>query len=67
MRITKRLYRAIIRLGCQDWHEKMDMLFPEDVIFINRSLSGHFGNLSRLGATGPWRDLVLNYATAAVR
>ncbi len=56
------LYREIFRLGMADWPEKKDMLFPEDVIFINRSLSGHFGNLSRLNATGPWRDLVLKYA-----
>jgi len=56
------LYREIFRLGMADWPQKKDMLFPEDVIFVNRSLSGHFGNLSRLGATGPWRDLVLKYA-----
>ena len=56
------LYREIFRLGMEDWPEKKDMLFPEDVIFINRSLSGHFGNLSRLRATGPWRDLMLKYA-----
>ena len=57
------LYREIFRLGMNDWPEKKDMLFPEDVIFINRSLTGHFGNLSRLNATGPWRELVLKYAT----
>ena len=56
------IYREIIQLGFQDWEEKTNMLFPEDVIFINRSLSGHFGNLSRLRATGPWRELVLKYA-----
>jgi len=56
------LYREFFRLGMDDWPEKKDMLFPEDVIFINRSLTGHFGNLSRLRATGPWRDLVLKYA-----
>jgi len=56
------LYREIFRLGMEDWPAKKDMLFPEDVIFVNRSLSGHFGNLSRLRATGPWRDLVLKYA-----
>jgi len=59
------IYREMVRLGFDHWEEKTNLLFPEDVIFINRSLSGHFGNLSRLGATGPWRDLVLKYATAA--
>jgi len=28
---------------------------------IDRSLAGHFGNLCKLGATGPWRDIVLEY------
>jgi len=59
------IYNEIIRLGFQDWETKVDLEFPKDVIFINRSLSGHFGNLSRLHATGPWRDLLLKYATAA--
>ncbi len=62
---NQEIYSEIIRLGFQDWEQKFDLEFPEDVIFINRSLSGHFGNLSRLRATGPWRDLVLKYATAS--
>ena len=36
--------------------------FTEDAIFIDRALGGHFGNLSRLRATGPWRELVFRYA-----
>jgi len=59
---NQEIYNEIIRLGFQDWDAKTDMQFPEDVIFINRSLSGHFGNLSRLRATGSWRDIVLKYA-----
>ncbi len=55
-------YHEIVRLGFSDWDDKADMVFPENVIFINRSLSGHFGNLSKLRATGPWRDLMLEYA-----
>ena len=61
---NEEIFGGLIRLGFQDWEQKFDMEFPEDVIFINRSLGGHFGNLSRLRATGPWRDLVLKYATA---
>lgn len=64
---NQEIYNEIIRLGFQDWEQKTDMEFPEDVIFINRSLSGHFGNLSRLRATGPWRDLVLKYASSGGR
>ncbi len=63
---NEEMYREIIRLGMQDWEEKKDMLFPEDVIFVNRSLIGHFGNLSRLRATGPWRELLLEYSRKAL-
>jgi predicted unusual protein kinase regulating ubiquinone biosynthesis (AarF/ABC1/UbiB family) len=61
------IYREVIRLGFADWEAKSDIRMPEDVIFINRSLVGHFGNLSRLCATGPWRDLMLRYASQASR
>jgi hypothetical protein len=40
----------------------MDLRFPEDIIFIDRSLAGHFGNLMRLSASGPWRELVESYS-----
>jgi predicted unusual protein kinase regulating ubiquinone biosynthesis (AarF/ABC1/UbiB family) len=56
------IYREIMRLGFEDWDVKTEIDFPEQVIFINRSLTGHFGNLSKLRATGPWRELVLKYA-----
>ena len=56
------LYRRIFDLGMRNWQRSTDMRFPEDAIFIDRALGGHFGNLSRLRATGPWRDLVLRFA-----
>ena len=56
------LYKRVFDAGMDNWQQSMDMQFPEDAIFINRALGGHFGNLSRLNATGPWRDLVLDYA-----
>ena len=56
------LYSRIFDLGFSNMEYSKDMVFPEDVIFIHRSLGGHFGNLSRLRATGPWRDLVFRYA-----
>jgi predicted unusual protein kinase regulating ubiquinone biosynthesis (AarF/ABC1/UbiB family) len=55
------IYRRVIQTGMNNWQYSMDMEFPEDAIFINRALGGHFGNLARLGATGPWRDLVFDY------
>ncbi len=57
------LYRRIFDLGRRNWQHSTDMRFPEDAIFVDRALGGHFGNLSRLRATGPWRDLVLQYAS----
>ncbi len=56
------LYRRMFDLGLANMQHSMDMVFPEDAIFIDRALSGHFGNLSRLRATGPWRDLVFRFA-----
>ena len=49
------------------WSKATDLQFPKDAIFVNRTLGGHFGNLTRLRATGPWRDLVLHYARPLVR
>jgi predicted unusual protein kinase regulating ubiquinone biosynthesis (AarF/ABC1/UbiB family) len=56
------LYSRIFDLGFANMEYSKDMVFPEDAIFIHRSLGGHFGNLSRLRATGPWRELVFRYA-----
>jgi len=33
-----------------------DIRFPRDIVFINRTVLGHFGNLARLHAAGPWRE-----------
>ena len=57
------LYSRLFDLGFSNIEYSKDMVFPEDAIFIHRSLGGHFGNLSRLRATGPWRDLVFRYAS----
>lgn len=56
------LYGKLIDLGIANWSRAVDIQFPKDVVFIDRSLSGHFGNLTRLRAEGPWRDLVLKYS-----
>jgi predicted unusual protein kinase regulating ubiquinone biosynthesis (AarF/ABC1/UbiB family) len=59
------IYRRVFAIGMDNWQYSMDMQFPEDAIFINRALGGHFGNLARLGSSGPWRELVLGYAARA--
>ena len=59
---NEELYRKLIDLGMGDWSRAREIRFPEDVVFIDRSLGGHFGNLNRFHACGPWRDLVLKYS-----
>ncbi len=59
------LYRRLFELGFANMEYSRDMVFPEDAIFIDRALGGHFGNLSRLRATGPWRELVMRCASKA--
>jgi len=56
------LYRRLMEHGMSSWSQAADIQFPKDAIFVNRTLGGHFGNLSRLHATGPWRELILRYA-----
>ncbi|MCP4902014.1 MAG: AarF/ABC1/UbiB kinase family protein [bacterium] len=56
------IYSELFALGMSNWSKAMDIRFPQDVIFIDRALGGHFGNLCRLNATGPWRDIMLEFA-----
>ncbi len=56
------LYRQLMEHGMSNWSKATDIRFPQDAIFVNRTLGGHFGNLSKLRATGPWRDLILKYS-----
>ncbi len=60
------IYDKLFELGIANWSKASDITFPQDLVFIDRSLGGHFGNLARLGATGPWRRLVGQYAEAAL-
>ena len=61
------LYDKLFDLGLSNWMEAKDIRFPRHIIFIDRSLGGHFGNLSKLDATAPWRDLVRENAEAIRR
>ena len=51
-------YDDILTLGRRWWTEGLGLDFPRDVVFIDRTLNGHFGNLVRLRAQGPWRELL---------
>lgn len=59
-----RVYRRLIDLAWSNIGNASDIRFPRDIIFINRTVVGHFGNLSRLRASGPWRDRVLRFSGA---
>ncbi len=54
-------YKALYDLGMSNWQEASDIRFPRDMVFIDRTLGGLFGNLGKLGATGPWRKLLREY------
>ena len=59
-------YKAIYDLGMANWHEASDICFPRDMVFIDRTLGGLFGNLGKLGATGPWRKHLREYTAPLV-
>jgi predicted unusual protein kinase regulating ubiquinone biosynthesis (AarF/ABC1/UbiB family) len=56
------IYEALFELGMSNWQHASDIRIPRDAVFIDRTLGGLFGNLSKLRATGPWRKLIRKYA-----
>jgi predicted unusual protein kinase regulating ubiquinone biosynthesis (AarF/ABC1/UbiB family) len=44
--------------------EAGDVRFPPDIVFVNRTVGGHFGNLTRLKAEGPWRERLERFVGA---
>jgi len=63
---NEELYPRVVEHGLANWSAAGDIRFPEDIVFIDRTLAGHFGNLARLRAQGPWRELGLRYAAEAL-
>ncbi len=55
------VYRRVIELGWDSLNVLPGMQFPKDIVFINRTFMGHFGNLSRLKASGPWRACLKSF------
>jgi hypothetical protein len=58
------IYETLYELGMSNWQNATDIRFPSDVVFIDRTLAGLFGNLGKLGATGPWRELLRKYTAS---
>jgi predicted unusual protein kinase regulating ubiquinone biosynthesis (AarF/ABC1/UbiB family) len=55
------IYESLYELGMSSWQDATDIRFPSDAVFIDRTLGGLFGNLGKLGATGPWRAIICGY------
>ncbi len=49
------VYRTFFEIGTASVRSGPPVKLPRDIVFINRTLVGHFGNLSRLKARGDWR------------
>lgn len=52
------IYNMIFDLKSQYFHELTDVGLPPDMVFVNRTLSGLFGNLCRLQAEGRWGEVL---------
>jgi predicted unusual protein kinase regulating ubiquinone biosynthesis (AarF/ABC1/UbiB family) len=55
----EKIYARLYELGNKHISESMSMVFPKDIIFIDRTFGGHFGNLCRLNAQADWRAILL--------
>jgi hypothetical protein len=51
------VYQRLFELGLANLDESSDLAFPRDLVFVNRTLAGTFGNLNRLRATADWRGV----------
>lgn len=58
------IYDKFQSVGLRHISESMSLVFPKDVIFIDRTFGGHFGNLCRLNATADWRSIMAGYVNA---
>jgi hypothetical protein len=58
-----RIYERLQALGFKHISESMSLVFPKDIIFIDRTFGGHFGNLCRLKATADWRSMLEEHST----
>jgi len=61
----EKVYAKFYELGNKHISESMSMVFPKDIIFIDRTFGGHFGNLCRLNAQADWRSILLAHMAHA--
>ena len=55
-------YTDLFKIVRAHWNETSALQFPQDVVFVDRTMSGHFGNLSKLKSCAPWREIIGGYA-----
>ena len=51
------IYEIVFDVKGQYLRELTDVGLPPDMVMVNRSLGGLFGNLCRLEAMGNWREI----------
>jgi predicted unusual protein kinase regulating ubiquinone biosynthesis (AarF/ABC1/UbiB family) len=54
------LFHRFLESSTSRFGEVKSLRFPHHIVFINRTVVGHFGNLTRLRALAPWRRLLEN-------
>jgi len=52
------VYELFFELGSENLMNRSSVKIPRDIVFVNRTLVGHFGNLSRLKARADWRAVL---------
>lgn len=56
------VHRRLFDAAWESVGEVSDMRFPADIVFVNRTVVGHLGNLTRLRAQGPWRESLARFS-----
>jgi hypothetical protein len=54
------VFHRFLESSSSRFGEVKSVRFPHHIVFINRTIVGHFGNLNRLHAAAPWRRLLEN-------
>lgn len=62
----KNFFSNLFRIVNASWSETSDITFPQDVVFVDRTMSGHLGNLRKLKACAPWGEIIRKYADIAI-
>ena len=55
------IYDRLFELKSTYFNELAEINLPREMVFVNRTLSGLFGNLCRLRASGNWRELASGF------